>query len=98
MSPREQIHSRQIEVKRNRLAGYIFWVHYLDLGKLNDNLQRVFKVRNTHPLPLQLPTPPVEWIEPYAYLAEECGLEKDLSIAFEEIASFYSGSMNCPIK
>lgn len=62
----------------------------LDLEKLSMNLQKVFKIRNTHTLPLELPTPPLGWIEPYSSLAEECGLEKNLSLAFQEITSFYS--------
>jgi hypothetical protein len=62
----------------------------LDLGKLNTNLQKVFKVRNTHALPLKLPAPPPEWMEPYSTLAEECGLEKNLSLAFQEVSSFFS--------
>jgi hypothetical protein len=62
----------------------------LDLGKLYINLQKIFKIRNTHDLPLQLPTPPLEWIEPYSTLARECGLEENLSLAFQEIASFFS--------
>lgn len=65
----------------------------LDLGKLDTNLRKVFKIRNTHVLPLQLPPPPPEWIEPYSTLAEECGLEKNLSLAFEEIASFFSSPL-----
>ena len=65
----------------------------LDLDKLNINLQTVFKVRNTHILPTQLSPPPLEWTQPYSILADECGLEKNLSLAFEEISSFYSRSI-----
>lgn len=62
----------------------------LNLEKLNINLQKVFKIRNTHSLISQLPSPPLEWVKPYSILAEECGLEKNLSLAFQEISSFYS--------
>jgi hypothetical protein len=62
----------------------------LDFENLKANLQKVFKIRNTHVVPLQLPTPPLEWIEPYSALAEECGIEKNLSFAFQEIVSFFS--------
>lgn len=62
----------------------------LDLEMLSVNLQKVFKIRNTHLLPLQLLTPPLEWTAPYSSLAEKCGLEKNLSLAFQDIASFYS--------
>lgn len=66
----------------------------LNLEKLGVNLQKVFKIRNTHDLPLQLPKPPPEWGETFSTLAEECGLERDISLAFKEIASFYSQSIN----
>lgn len=62
----------------------------LDLEKLGINLQKIFKIRNTHPLPVQLPIPPSEWTDPFSALAKECGLEKNLSLAFKEIAFFYS--------
>lgn len=60
-----------------------------DLSKLTADLQKVFKIRNTHPLPLQLPPPPLEWTEPYSGLAEECGVETNLSMAFKEVSSLY---------
>lgn len=62
----------------------------LNLEKLSINLQKVFKTRNTHTLPIELPRPPLEWIEAYSNLAEECGIEKDLSLAFQEITSFFA--------
>lgn len=62
----------------------------LDLKKLDTNLRMVFKIRNTHVLPFQLPAPPNEWITPYSTLAKECGLEKNLLLGFQEIASFFS--------
>ncbi len=62
----------------------------LDLKKLDTNLRMVFKIRNTHVLPFQLPAPPNEWIAPYSTLAKECGLEKNLLLGFQEIASFFS--------
>jgi len=37
-------------------------------------LKATFETRGTHPLPAQLPDPPVNWAEPYAALAQELGL------------------------
>ena len=65
-----------------------------DLDKLSIDLRKVFKIRNTHDLPLQLISPPLEWAQPYSVLAEECGLEKNISIAFQEISSVYSRLIN----
>lgn len=68
----------------------------INLKKLHENLQKVFKFRNTHPLPPKLLPPPPEWTNPYAALAEECGLEKNLSLAFQEVSSFFSTSQIPP--
>ena len=38
-------------------------------------LAATFKSRGTHPLPTKLPTPPGDWAEPYADLAEKLGLD-----------------------
>ena len=62
----------------------------LDNVKLAFALRQVFKVRSTHPLPLLLPQPPIDWGLPYAILAEECTLEKNIEKAFDEISSLYS--------
>jgi hypothetical protein len=37
-------------------------------------LRATFETRATHPLPLRLPPPPQDWVEPYAALARELGL------------------------
>lgn len=62
----------------------------LDSVKLLFALQQVFKVRNTHPLCATLPQPPLDWVLPYSALAEQCAVEKNIEIAFDEIRSFYS--------
>jgi len=46
----------------------------LEPERIKRALQATFKTRDTHPLPDRLPTPPLEWEEPYAALAEELGL------------------------
>jgi hypothetical protein len=66
----------------------------LDRAKLAFAIHQVFKVRNTHALPVQLPRPPIEWVLPYAALAEECALEKNIELAFDEIASLYTLILN----
>lgn len=66
----------------------------MDPVKLAFALHQVFKVRNTHPVPLEFPSPPSEWALPYATLAEECALEKNIERAFDEITSLYTFILN----
>lgn len=66
----------------------------LDLDKSVFILRQVFKIRNTHSLPLQLPSPPIEWVTPYSVLAVECGIEKNMTLAFQEVASTYENIIN----
>jgi predicted nucleotidyltransferase component of viral defense system len=53
-------------------------------------LQRVFKARNTHPLPLTLPKPPLSWEKPFAVMSAECGISQNLSQGFTEVSKFYN--------
>jgi hypothetical protein len=62
----------------------------VDLDHLALTLRQVFKIRKTHLLPSELPAPPIEWTAPYAALAEECGVEKNLTSAFQTVAFMYS--------
>ena len=60
-----------------------------DFGHLARVLFNVFRLRKTCTMPLHLLPPPVVWARPYASLAEECGLETDISSAFQEVSSIY---------
>lgn len=61
----------------------------LNIKILMEVLKKIFKIRNTHPLPLELPYPPLEWTESYEELAKTCGLETNLGLAFKIISDFY---------
>lgn len=61
----------------------------LDSNKLAFVLDKIFKNRNTHSLPTFLPTPPIEWSSPYAAMAEECGLDNNLTTAYRKLARIY---------
>ena len=65
-------------------------IRTFDLHKLRVDLRKVFKFRNTHSLPIHIPSPPIEWVEPYAELAEKCGIESNLILAFQNVSEFYS--------
>lgn len=47
----------------------------LEAESLRRALHATFAVRNTHPLPMRLPAPPVSWARSFQRLAEQTGLE-----------------------
>jgi predicted nucleotidyltransferase component of viral defense system len=53
-------------------------------------LQRVFRARNTHPLPIVLPEPPVSWQKLFAVMAAECGISQSLKDGFTKVSEFYN--------
>lgn len=61
----------------------------LKLDECRQALQRVFKARDTHPLPEKLGEPPAEWQVQFAAMAAECGLSPDMREAFEAVVQFY---------
>ena len=58
------------------------------LSQLHDVIVRLFEVRGTHDLPPFLPAPPREWAVPYRALAEEVGVDPDLSVGHRLAAAF----------
>ena len=53
-------------------------------------LRATFETRNTHSLPAQLPSPPLDWDEPYAALGRELDLPaQSLSEAFSYLDAWW---------
>lgn len=78
-----------------RVKDLVDMVLLINTGTLNretlkNALQRVFRVRGTHPIPAQLNPPPQSWNTPYHRLATECSLPHNLSEAFSEIESIFN--------
>ncbi|MFZ4099979.1 MAG: nucleotidyl transferase AbiEii/AbiGii toxin family protein, partial [Chlamydiia bacterium] len=61
---------------------------------LHKALLAVFKVRSSHPMPTELPLPPLDWQVPFADLAAECDLSLTLSDAFSEVNELYIAVQN----
>jgi len=62
-----------------RVKDLVDMILLLDTGRLQPErvkqaLRATFGARASHPVPAQLPAPPIEWTQPYAALAEELGL------------------------
>jgi len=53
-------------------------------------LQKVFKKRDTHPLPQKLDEPPVQWISQFISMATECSLSQTLQTSFKQVSEFYN--------
>jgi len=54
---------------------------------MRDAIVRLFEARATHTPPSVLPRPPIEWAGPYAALAREVGLPRELGSAHAEAAA-----------
>jgi hypothetical protein len=59
-----------------------------DFERLRDVIARTFGERETHELPDSLPAPPSEWAPPYRTLADEVGLDPDLTAGHRVAAHF----------
>jgi predicted nucleotidyltransferase component of viral defense system len=60
----------------------------IDAKALRTALETTFSERRRHELPSSLPAPPAEWATPYGRLADEVGVEPDLTAAFAVAAAF----------
>lgn len=93
----EKLHSYTLprgEKGNSRVKDLIDMVLLLNMKTPNSNemirtIQKVFKKRNTHPFPLKLPTPPIEWETRFIEMAIECGLSQDMQMCFRKISDFY---------
>jgi len=57
-------------------------------------IQKVFKTRKTHKLPLILESPPLEWTSLFNTLAAECDIKLTMIQAFDELNNFYKAIGN----
>lgn len=55
---------------------------------LRSALRTTFDSRGTHPLPTAMPPPPPDWGTAYRRMANDVGLDPDVSTAYEQAASF----------
>jgi predicted nucleotidyltransferase component of viral defense system len=59
-----------------------------EFDRLRQVLVHLFEARATHDLPSAMPAPPGEWAVPYRALADEVGLDPDLSVGHRLAARF----------
>jgi hypothetical protein len=61
----------------------------LDSARVASVLHLTFARRKTHALPATLVLPPEDWQTPCRALAEECGLDPDITAVFENVSAFF---------
>jgi hypothetical protein len=59
----------------------------LDAQSLHQDLRNVFSTRATHEIPDEVPSPPLDWTEPFRRLANEVGLPTELVGGHREAAA-----------
>jgi hypothetical protein len=63
-------------------------LYSIDAAKLRKRLEATFAQRDTHPLPDAFPSPPASWLQPYAQLADDVGVDQDLGEGFGLAGAF----------
>lgn len=62
----------------------------LQAGRTAAALKETFARRKTHPVPAALKPPSPAWKEPFAVLAQECGLPAEIDVAFAVLDAFFA--------
>ena len=93
----EKVHAYTVQRERpnSRVRDLVDMVLLIQSDKMNkakvkQALTATFNRRKTHALPKELKPPFEAWTEPFSTLAEECGLDTNMSTAFELLDLYYS--------
>lgn len=62
----------------------------LHTDRTTNALEQTFSRRKTHPVPAKLEPPAAAWKEPFAVLAQECSLPKEIDAAFVVVNTFFA--------
>jgi len=94
----EKLHAytRQRERPNSRVKDLVDMALLVKMGmlespKLKEAIQMTFEQRGTHAVPTVFPEPPESWQQPYAQLAEECGLEWTIDESVQAVAARLAG-------
>lgn len=93
----EKLHAYTLprKVPNSRARDLVDMVLLVNAGKLDEKrtaqaIKGTFARRGTHPVPEKLAPPPMAWTNPFALLAEECGLSTDIGAAFAEVDGYFA--------
>ena len=70
----------------------------LDQQRVANALRLTFARRQTHALPASLSTPPEAWQTSFRALAEESGLNLDITTVFERVRKFFENAVEGSVK
>lgn len=78
-----------------RVRDLVDMVLLINSGKLHKKrtakaLGQTFSRRKTHSVPAKLEPPAADWKEPYAAMAQECGLPEEIDAAFIVVNTFFA--------
>lgn len=62
----------------------------LEIDKTRTAVEGVFAIRNTHPVPQELPLPPASWHDIFLGLVRDAKIELTLDEAFTQTVAFYA--------
>lgn len=85
--PRSQCENTRVK----DLIDFLLIIRYREISfdRLSKSLNKIFRVHNTHPLPVDLNSPPVAWEYSFSSLANECGIDDSLEQAYQKLAVAY---------
>lgn len=66
----------------------------LDAAALRREIDTIFALRDTHPAPKALPSPPTEWATPFRRLAKEVGVPEELAAGHRDAAALIDPILN----
>jgi hypothetical protein len=61
----------------------------LSSDRIHTAVDATFARRRTHPVPGDVPSPPSDWVKPFAVLAAECGIETSVNLAHARVETFW---------
>jgi len=67
---------------------------HLDATALRREIDTIFALRDTHPVPEALPSPPAEWATPFRRLAREVGVPDELTAGHRAAAALIDPILN----
>lgn len=57
----------------------------IDSKSFGNTIKKTFEFRSTHPIPAELPKPPLNWVKPFNKITGDLGLDLTLDDAFEKL-------------
>ncbi|HKS74404.1 MAG TPA: hypothetical protein VJQ82_14475 [Terriglobales bacterium] len=70
--------------------GTPYSIRWLDPERVLRCVRATFERRQTHPLPAEMPPPPIDWTRTFAALAKEVSVEADINTGYRYVPDWWS--------